>query len=97
MKKKQKEAQTIGNVLQQIIENQGWGEKIAFERIKNKAHDYFGAAANHIVIKKLENSILYISCESSSWRAEIKLRENNIVEKINEKFGKNTVNELKIR
>ena len=89
---KNRETQKLSNAINKFIEARGWEEKL----LQSKLQDDWEAitsknVANAVRIKELRGRILYLKTSNSVWKNEMYLRKDKIVEKINEKYGENTV------
>jgi len=89
---------SLKQVIDKLVLMHGWGDKLDFVKIAENWQNLVGLAiANHCVPKKLNDGILYISSDSSVWRAELLLRQEELVELINNYLKNKTVQSLKIR
>lgn len=93
-----KPMKSLKDVLNKLIEINGWEDKICFSRIVNNWDKIIGdSVANHSLPKKLVEGELHIKTDSSTWRSELLIRQEEIIEKINIFLTKNVVISLKIR
>lgn len=84
-------------LLSDLIESKGWSDKIDEGRLPDIWDEVVGGyIAKASKVRKFENGVLFISTDSSTWRSEIKLMAPMLIEKLNEKIGKNLIKELKV-
>lgn len=89
---------TLKEVLNQLIELNDWGEKLAFAKIKDNWINLVGNNfAEHIQPKKLKDGILSLKADSSPWRTEMLLRKEQIINQINTFLGQNVIKSIVIR
>ena len=73
-------------------------------KIKNSIKDYDVVNNFYEIFKdfekiavpvKVKNSVLYLKVENSVWRSELKIKEQNIIEKINQYLKEERIKKLK--
>ena len=73
-------------------------------KIKNSIKDYDVVTNFYAIFKdfekiavpvKVKNSVLYLKVENSVWRSELKIKEQNIIEKINQYLKEERIKKLK--
>ena len=73
-------------------------------KIKNSIKDYDVVNNFYEIFKdfekiavpvKVKNSVLYLKVENSVWRSELKIKEQNIIEKINKYLKEERIKKLK--
>ncbi len=94
----QKAAKPLKLVLEKLIEINGWQESMAFSGLLEKWEQIVGDnIAQHAKLQKLKQGILFIKTDSSVWRSELLIRQEEIISIINSNSTKSTVISLKIR
>ena len=89
--------QSLKTLLSDLIESKGWSDKIDEGRLPDIWDEVVGEhIAKATKVRKFENGVLFVSTDSSTWRSEIKLMAPMLIEKLNEKIGKNLIKELKV-
>ena len=92
------EPKSLKRVFEELITRQGWDLKIKENNIPDIWQEIVGDMIAKVTkVKKVENGKLYVETVSSTWRAELMLRREILIEKINEKIGSNIIKELIIR
>ncbi len=92
------QAKSLKDVIDKLIQLHGWSDKLDFIKIIENWESFVGQAiANHTKPKKLQEGILHIATDSSVWRAELLLRQTEIIELINKHLNNNAIRTLKIR
>ena len=51
--------------------------------------------SQNTVPEKVESGTLYIKTSNPTWRQELVFKKNDIIKKLNNKLGKNTIKEIK--
>lgn len=89
---------SLKEIINQLIELNDWGEGIAFAKIKEEWIKIVGDTfAEHIEPQKLKDGVLQLKADSSTWRTEILIRKEQLIEKLNLFCGKNIIKSIKIR
>lgn len=86
-------SQILNEVLNKYELNEIVEKNLLIEKFKEVVGEQI---AKQVEFKNFEKGILTIEVESSSWKNEIFLLREQIIEKINNAFGKQIVKELKI-
>ena len=85
-------------LLNPIIQRLGWKELYLQSQIENDWKELLGENISKVVkIKKLHNRTLVLKISSSTWRTEMTLRKEWLMNIINTKYGIDTVTEVIIR
>ncbi len=96
--RKDTSAQSLKELLNKLVEINAWEENISFGKLTLNWEQIVGSGiASHAVPKKLVEGVLHIKTDSSTWRAEILIRQEEIIDKISLFLSKNIVTSLKIR
>lgn len=89
---------TLKSVLNELISSQGWEDEVFKEELIKQWADIVGEnIASVATINKFKDGELYLRAKSSTWRVEVKIRAENIIKMINEKFGDKIVQKIIIR
>lgn len=76
----------------------------SLNKLKNSIKDYDVVTNFYEIFKdfekiavpvKVKNNILYLRVENSVWRSELKIKEQNIIEKINKYLKEERIKKLK--
>lgn len=86
-------SQLLNDVLNKYELNEIVEKNLLIEKFKEVVGEHI---AKQIEFKNFEKGILTIEVESSSWKNEIFLLREQLVEKVNNAFGKQIVKQLKI-
>ncbi len=90
--------QTLNSLLNKLVESQGWEDKLDEAKLPDIWLEVVGdKIAKYAKIGKFENGVLTVLTESSTWRSEIKLRNEDIIKKLNDKLGKEIIQSLKVK
>jgi len=90
--------QTLKTLLDKLVETKGWEAKLDEVKLPDIWLEVVGdKIAKNAKTGKFENGVLIIKTESSTWRSELKLREDEIIQRLNEKLGKEIIQSLKIK
>ncbi|MGA2297226.1 MAG: DUF721 domain-containing protein, partial [FCB group bacterium] len=82
------EPKPLKRVFEELISRQGWDLKIKEHDIPDVWQEIVGDMIAKVTkVKKVEKGKLYIETVSSTWRAELMLRREMLIEKINDKIG----------
>ncbi len=93
-----KKPKTLKSVINELIVSQGWEDEVFKEELEKQWADIVGEKiANISSIIKFKDGELFLRTKSSTWRVELKLQSDNIIEKINSKLGDDIVNKIIIR
>ena len=89
------EPKSLKRVFEELITRQGWDLKIKENNIPEVWHEIVGEIIAKVTkVKKVEKGKLYIETVSSTWRAELMLRRDLIIERINDKIGSEVIKEI---
>jgi predicted nucleic acid-binding Zn ribbon protein len=89
---------SLKEIINQLIELKDWGEGIAFAKIKEEWIEIVGENfAEHIEPQKLKDGVLHLKADSSTWRTEMLIRKQLLIDKLNSFCGKNIIKSIKIR
>ncbi len=87
--------QTLGDVLQEYVKALKLQGKLDEVRIKDEWNEMMGGAiANSTKEVYMKNDILFVHLKSSIIRNELFMMRSSIVNRLNEKIGKNVIREM---
>ncbi|MFH1052152.1 MAG: DUF721 domain-containing protein [bacterium] len=85
-------------LLDKLVETKGWEDKLDEAKLPAIWNDIVGdKIAKHAKTGKFQDGVLTIITESSTWRSELRLRAEELVNKLNEKLGKNIIQSIKLK
>ncbi len=88
---------SISQILEKIIQKQNLQDEIEKSILIDEFENIVGSQiAKQVKIKNLKDGILTVEIESSSWKSEIFLMREKIMEKINNTFGRQIVKQIRI-
>lgn len=89
---------TIGDLLGQVVQNQGWSEKLDDQRIFTDWARIVGPeVAQHAQIDGFEDGIVHVRADKTAWAKELTLLAPRIVAKLNQALGDGTVLRIDVR
>jgi predicted nucleic acid-binding Zn ribbon protein len=95
---KNEDPSTIGDLLGEVVKNQGWTEKLDDQRIFTDWARILGAeVAQHAEIEGFEDAIVHVRASSTAWATQLKLLAPRIVAKLNDALGDGTVTRIEVR
>lgn len=93
-----KQPLALDAALQILVENLGIAKKLHEYDVITLWSRIVGEQISRVATaQRIENGILFVSVSSSSWRAELTMRRNEIMRKINETMGQQVVREIRFR
>lgn len=96
--KENSDVKPLQEVLDKLIEMHGWEDKLEYNKLLGFWAEIVGTLiATHATPQKLLEGVLHIKTDSSVWRSELLIRQEEIIKTINSKLSKNKVVSLKIR
>ncbi|WP_235833801.1 DUF721 domain-containing protein [Aeromicrobium chenweiae] len=95
---KNEDPSTIADLLGQVVQNQGWAEKLDDQRIFTDWARIVGPeVAQHAQIEGYEDEIAHVRASSTAWATQLKLLAPRIVAKLNAELGDGTVLRIEVR
>lgn len=86
----------IGASLRGVIKDLGFEKKLDQVRIIRVWPEIVGDnIANVAVAERVYEDILYVKVKSATWRTELLFQKRNILERINNKIGKNIIKDIR--
>ena len=88
----------ISNILKKIIRDFGLEEKFREIQIINTWEYIAGETIlNHTFAYNYQNKILFIKVDSSVWIQQLIMLKKELIQKINQKLGKNLVKDIRFK
>lgn len=95
---KNEDPSTIGDLLGQVVRNQGWSDKLDDQRIFTDWVKIVGPeVAQHAQIDGFEDGIVHVRADKTAWAKELTLLAPRIVAKLNQALGDGTVTRIEVR
>lgn len=92
------EPSALGDVLGELVENQGWTEKLASQRVFTDWPKIVGAeVAQHSEVIAFEDGEVEVRTDSTAWATQLRMLAPRIVAKLNEEFGDGSVMRIVVR
>ncbi len=86
------------DILNVIVQKLGWSELYLQSQLENDWKELLGEnIANVVKIRKLKDKTLVLKIHSSTWRTEMTLRKQWLINLINDKYGENSIIDIVIR
>ncbi len=87
----------LKKVLKKTIENSGFKNAILQEKAVSIWPDVVGKNISKISkATNVDRGILFIKVESATWRQELHMQKNEIINKINKKIGSKAIKEIRL-
>ena len=88
----------LAKLINDVIESKGWQDKLDETKVPQIWEEIVGENLSKVIkVIKVENGVIYVKTDSSTWNTEVRLRAEQIIEKVNSKIGKKVINEIKLR
>jgi len=88
----------LDKVIEEIALSSNLKDSYLESQIKSNWSKLIGEVpSKHIKISRLKEKVLYLYTQSSTWRTEIRLRENKIKEDINKLLNECEINSIIVR
>ena len=88
----------LGDVLGELVEKQGWTEKLASQRVFTDWPKIVGAeVAQHSEVIAFEDGEVEVRTDSTAWATQLRMLAPRIVAKLNEEFGDGSVLRIVVR
>lgn len=90
--------ENINYFIKNLMSKNGMEETLILSQIVSNWKSIFNQSFDEYCRPyKLKNKVLSIRVSSSAWKSEIKHREEQIIEKINNNIGQMVITELKVK
>ncbi len=88
----------LTDALTNISRDNDWDDILIGAKILNLWPKLFAAQSGNIAsVNKFENGTLYLKARSSSWKTEIRLRSEELIDQLNFGLGRKCVLKIEIR
>lgn len=88
---------TLQQAINKLIKDLGVEKKVLENQVLNEWSFVVGKRIAEISkAEKIENKILFVKVLNSSWRNELLYHKRNITDKLNKKFGKKIIEDIKL-
>ncbi len=95
---KRDEPSPLGDVLGELVDDQGWTEKLAAQRVFTDWPKIVGAeVAQHSEVIAFDDAEVEVRTDSTAWATQLRLLAPRIVAKLNEEFGDGSVIRIVVR
>ena len=92
------EPSQLGDVLGELVHQQGWTEKLAAQRVFTDWPKIVGAeVAQHSEVIAFDDAEVEVRTDSTAWATQLRLLAPRIVAKLNEEFGDGSVLRIVVR
>jgi predicted nucleic acid-binding Zn ribbon protein len=89
---------SLKHILKSVVHERGWGEKFAEADVAKIWADVVGPQMAAVArIDKLDNGALYLITRSSTWRTEILLRKEKLIDELNSRLNNIIIKDIIIR
>ncbi|MCQ9336189.1 DciA family protein [Corynebacterium phoceense] len=87
----------LGDVLRRTVRDQGWEDELGHGWIFGHWDHVVGELnAAHCRPEKIEEKVLTVSCDSSTWATNLRMMQRQILQKIASEIGPDIIAELRI-
>tara|TARA_B100001027_G_C16121144_1_gene264960 strand:- start:365 stop:640 length:276 start_codon:yes stop_codon:yes gene_type:complete len=87
----------LKKVLKETIENSGFKNAILQEKAVSIWPDIVGKNISKISKAiRVDRGVLFIKIESTTWKQELYMQKNEIINKINKKIGSKAIKEIRL-
>ena len=88
--------QTLKKAIKNVVRESGIDKALKQESAVFLWEEVVGKTVSTVTeAKKVENGVLLIKTQSSTWRQELYLQKKQIINKINTKIGSNAIKEIR--
>lgn len=88
--------QSLKITIDNLLRRYGIDNAIAQNNALNVWSEVVGkSVANHTEPERVEHGVVIVRVSSATWRQELYLKKKEIVEKINNKIGKNVIRDIR--
>lgn len=92
------DAVALGDVLGEMVRNQGWDDRLAASRVFTDWAQIVGPeVAQHCQVHEFADGIVHIRADSTAWAKELKLLAPRLVAKLNDELGDGQVLRIDVR
>lgn len=88
----------INSFIKDVVADYGWNDEYSFNLISKTWDKLFGQTfKGNITLINFRHNVLFIRTNSSSWRVELLLRKEHIIESINNELNNKLISDLNIK
>lgn len=92
------DAVALGDVLGEMVQNQGWNDRLAASRVFSDWAAIVGPeVAQHCRVDSFSDGVVHLETSSTAWAKELKLLAPRLVAKLNEELGDGQVLRIDVR
>ncbi|WP_082092339.1 DUF721 domain-containing protein [Demequina pelophila] len=92
-----RDPQPMGAAVEALLSRMGWTEQIEVSSVTARWREVIGdRIADHCEPLGFEDGILTVKASSTAWATQLQMMSGQIRHRINEEFGREIVNELKV-
>jgi len=92
------DAIALGDVLGEMVQSQGWEERLAATRVFTDWAAIVGPeVAQHCKVHEFADGVVHIQADSTAWAKELKLLAPRLVAKLNHELGDGQVLRIDVR
>ncbi|WP_338072814.1 DUF721 domain-containing protein [Aeromicrobium phoceense] len=92
------DAVALGDVLGEMVRNQGWNDRLAASRVFSDWASIVGPeVAQHCKVDHFTDGVVYLETSSTAWAKELKMLAPRLVAKLNEELGDGQVLRIDVR
>lgn len=96
-KRKRNDPQLFSSTIKQLLSDRGWEEKAAVGGVFGNWAGIVGPeVAEHTKPGAFEDGELVVNCDSPAWAQQVRLLAGQLVRRLNEELGDNTVQRVKV-
>ena len=94
----ERDPQLVGDVLSEVVQQRGWQRRISLSTVLRRWPDLVGEAnAEHSKPVHYEEGVLIVDCDSTAWATAMRYAASQLVAKLNEALGEQTVLRVEFR
>jgi predicted nucleic acid-binding Zn ribbon protein len=98
VRESREDASPLSELLDQVVQNQGWTDKLADQRIFTDWQKLVGPeVAQHAVVEGFEDAVVHVRASSTAWATQLKMLAPRIVAKLNAALGDGSVLRIDVR
>lgn len=86
---------SIGDVFKREQSFRGLREMVKYTDVVTDFHSIFPDFKKVVIPKKAEKKILILKVENPAWRSELKFKESELIEKINQFYNEDRINQIR--
>ena len=92
------DASPLSDLIGQVVQNQGWEDKLADQRIFTDWQRLVGPeVAQHATVEGFEDAVVHVRASSTAWATQLKMLAPRIVAKLNAELGDGSVLRIDVR